>query len=334
MPPDAGESHANEPFGFEHDPVMVVEVVEMFAPVPAGVLVDATVGGGGHALALLESRDDVSLVGLDRDDRALRAAGAVLAGFGDRVTLRRARFDAMARELEALGHAEVSGVLFDLGVSSPQLDVAERGFSYRHPGPLDMRMDDREARTADDVVNHYPERELTQVLRCYGDERHAARIARAIVAARPITTTTELAEVVRDAIPAATRRTGGHPAKRSFQAIRIEVNRELDVLPGSLDAAIGLLGEGGRCAVLTYHSGEDRIVKDAFRRATGGDVAPPPGLPVEPEPAPLRLVHRRPLRPGATEIRRNPRAESARLRAVERVTSTTSHQDRTRVVEG
>jgi 16S rRNA (cytosine1402-N4)-methyltransferase len=312
---------------------MVTEVVEMFAPVPTGVLVDATVGGGGHAQALLESRDDVSLVGLDRDDRALRAARDALARFGARVTLRRSRFDAVARELAALGHAEVSGVLFDLGVSSPQLDVAERGFSYRHAGPLDMRMDDRDTRTADEVVNRYSEGELTAVLRRYGDERHATRIARAIVAARPIETTTELADVVRDAIPAATRRQGGHPAKRSFQAIRIEVNRELDLLPDALEAAIDLLGVGGRCAVLTYHSGEDRIVKDAFRRATGGDTSPPPGLPVEPQPAPVRLVHRRALRPGAVEVRRNPRAESARLRAVERVTSTTSHQDRTRVVE-
>jgi 16S rRNA (cytosine1402-N4)-methyltransferase len=305
--------------GFRHLPVMVHEVVALFDPVPAGLLVDATLGGGGHARALLAARDDVDLLGLDRDAVAIAAAGPVLEPFGDRVALRRARFDQLADELASLGRPEVSGVLFDLGVSSPQLDVADRGFSYRHDGPLDMRMDDRDSQQADDIVNGYTERELADVLRRYGDERHAGRIARAIVAARPVRTTSELAEIVRDAIPAAARRTGGHPAKRTFQALRIEVNRELAILPDALQQAIDALAEGGRCAVLTYHSGEDRIVKDTFVRATGGDVSPPAGLPVEPTEGPLRFVAKRAQRPSADETAANPRAESARLRAVERV---------------
>jgi 16S rRNA (cytosine1402-N4)-methyltransferase len=298
---------------------MEQEVVALFQPVPAGLLVDATVGGGGHARALLSARDDVDLLGLDRDAVALAAAAPVLAPFGDRVTLRRARFDQLADELTAVGRSEVSGVLFDLGVSSPQLDVADRGFSYRHDGPLDMRMDDRDRQRADDVVNGYSERELADVIRRYGDERHAARIARAIVAARPIHTTTALADIVRDAIPAAARRTGGHPAKRTFQALRIEVNRELAILPDALQQAIDALAEGGRCAVLTYHSGEDRIVKDSFVRATGGDVTPLAGLAVEPIDGPIRFVSRRARRASDAERSANPRSESARLRAVERV---------------
>jgi 16S rRNA (cytosine1402-N4)-methyltransferase len=304
---------------FRHEPVMVDEVAELFSPVPGGVLVDATVGGGGHARAVLESRSDLSLLGLDRDERALSASAARLAPYGDRVRLRRARFDELATELAAMGGADVSGVLFDLGVSSPQLDEADRGFSYRQPGPLDMRMDTRQARRAHDVVNGYDEERLVRVIRAHGDERFARRIARAIVAARPIEDTAQLADVVRDAIPAAARRRGGHPAKRTFQAIRIEVNDELDVLAPALDQAIDALATGGRCAVLTYHSGEDRIVKEAFRRATGEDRPAPAGLPVEPEPADVRLVWRRARRPSAPEIARNPRAESARLRAVERV---------------
>lgn len=304
---------------FRHLPVMEDEVVALFQPVPAGLLVDATVGGGGHARALLASRDDVDLLGLDRDATALAAAAPALAAFGDRVTLRRARFDQLTDELATLGRPEVSGVLFDLGVSSPQLDVADRGFSYRHDGPLDMRMDDRDSQRADDIVNGYDERQLADVIGRYGDERHAGRIARAVVAARPVRTTTELAEIVRDAIPAAARRTGGHPAKRTFQALRIEVNRELAILPDALQQAIDALAAGGRCAVLTYHSGEDRIVKDTFVRATGGDVTQPAGMPVEPVEGPVRFVSRKAGRATDAERAANPRSESARLRAVERV---------------
>lgn len=299
---------------------MVDEIVAALAPVPPGVLVDCTVGGGGHAAALLAAHPHLRLVGLDRDDAALAAAGEVLAPFGDRVTLRRARFDQLTTTLEDLGHDHAAAVLFDLGVSSPQLDVAERGFSYRQEGPLDMRMDRRQRRTAADVVNGYDERGLAHVLRTYGDERFATRIARAIVAARPLSTTTELADVVREAIPAPARRQGGHPATRTFQAIRIEVNEELAILADSLDQAIDFLAPGGRCAVLAYHSGEDRVVKERFRHHATGGVEPPPGLPLPPgvEPA-VRLVRSVRKQPTATEAEANPRARSARLRVVEKL---------------
>jgi 16S rRNA (cytosine1402-N4)-methyltransferase len=222
-----------------------------------------------------------------------------------------------------LGHNTVAGVLFDLGVSSPQLDRPERGFTYREAGPLDMRMDPRTALTAADVVNEYDERDLARVLREHGDERFASRIARAIVAARPVMTTTDLAEIVRDAIPAPARRTGGHPAKRSFQAIRIEVNAELDILADALDQGIEVLVPGGRIAVLSYHSGEDRIVKERLREAASTGVTPPPGLPVEPESLGhrprLRLLKRGAWKPTPAEIAENPRSQSARLRAGERL---------------
>lgn len=299
---------------------MVTEIVSALAPVPPGVLLDATVGGGGHAGALLEAHPHLELVGIDRDDLALAAAAASLERFTDRVTLRRARFDQLTTILQDLGHGSASAVLFDLGVSSPQLDLAERGFSYRHEGPLDMRQDRRQRRTGADVVNSYPTDDLARVLRNYGDERFATRIARAIVAARPLATTTELADVVRDAIPAAARRTGGHPAKRTFQAVRIEVNDELTILADSLDQAIDFLAPGGRCAVLAYHSGEDRIVKERFRHHSTGGVEPIPGLPLPDgvEPA-VRLVRGVPRTPRAEELQANRRAESARLRVAEKL---------------
>jgi 16S rRNA (cytosine1402-N4)-methyltransferase len=316
---------------------MVAEIVEAFAPVPDGLLLDATVGGGGHAAALLAARDDLRLLGLDRDPVALEAAATVLDGFGDRVHLRRARFDALGdavdEELASVGADEpggptagggsLVGALFDLGVSSPQLDVPGRGFSYRHDGPLDMRMGPDARRTADDVVNTYPLDRLAQVLRRFGDERFATRIARAVVAARPVRSTGHLAEVVRSAIPAATRRTGGHPATRTFQAIRIEVNEELSQLPGALHSALERLSPGGRCAVLSYHSGEHRIVAEAFRQVTAVGAAAPPGLPVEPPPAPFRPVGRA-RRPSPQEVLANRRAEAARLRIVERAATDTA----------
>ncbi len=323
--------HSTEVPAFHHRPVMVDEVVDLFAPVPAGLWVDATVGGGGHARAVLESRSDLRLLGLDRDRDALTAAATNLADLGDRVILRRCRFDGLRSALDELDEAEVAGVLFDLGVSSPQLDRAERGFSYRAEGPLDMRMDQRDVRTAAEVVNTYAEADLARVLRTFGDERFARRIAAAIVAARPVATTGELAEIVRDAIPAAARRTGGHPATRTFQAIRIEVNEELDVLAPSLEQAIEVLAEGGRCGVLTYHSGEDRIVVNVFRHAAGEDQEIPAGFPVEPAASRVRHVSRRARRPSSDEVQANPRAASARLRAVEHVTSTTSPSDAARV---
>jgi 16S rRNA (cytosine1402-N4)-methyltransferase len=299
---------------------MVDEVVGALLPVPPGVLVDATVGGGGHAGALLAAHPGLVLVGLDRDDAALEAAGRALAPYGDRVTLRKARFDALTETLEELGHANATAVLFDLGVSSPQLDVAERGFSYRNDGPLDMRMDRSQLRTADDIVNRYDERGLADVLRRYGDERFATRIARAIVAARPVRSTGELAEIVRGAIPAAARRTGGHPARRTFQALRIEVNDELTILAGSIDQAIDFLAPGGRCAVLSYHSGEDRVVKERFRHHATGGFTPPRGLPRPEGMEPVvKLVRGVAKTPTASELAANRRAESARLRVVEKL---------------
>jgi len=309
---------------FLHIPVMAEEVVELFRPVPPGVIVDATVGGGGHARRLLEARPDVRILGLDRDPRAVAAAAAHLAPFADRVTLVRSRFDHLGQIMSdlAIRDDELSGVLFDLGVSSPQLDEPERGFSYRWDSPLDMRMDPDDPWSAGDVVNGYQEAELAHVLAAYGDERYARRIAKAVVEARPIETTAELADIVARAIPAAARRRGGHPAKRTFQAIRIEVNRELDILPGALDRAIEKTRAGGRIVALAYHSGEDRIVKDRFRHAATGGCTCPPGLPcVCDAVATVRLIRPGALKPQAAEVAMNRRAESARLRAVEKLAS-------------
>jgi 16S rRNA (cytosine1402-N4)-methyltransferase len=311
---------SDEPQGFEHRPVMVDEIVALFEPVPAGLVLDATVGGGGHASAVLDSRPDLVLLGLDQDADAVAAATSRLAPFGDRATIRHARFDELTEVVAELGGLDVVGVLFDLGVSSPQLDRTDRGFSYRNDAPLDMRMDRRSARSAADVVNTYPEADLARVLRTYGDERYARAIARAVVAARPLRTTTELAEVVREAIPAPARRRGGHPATRSFQAIRIEVNQELAILPDAIDQAVTLLVPGGRCAVLTYHSGEDRIVKERFLVAESGGCTCPPHLPCVCGAVPkVRILRRGGWTPRPVEIEANRRAESARLRAVERL---------------
>jgi 16S rRNA (cytosine1402-N4)-methyltransferase len=313
---------AEETPPFAHAPVMRDEITELFRPVPAGLVIDATLGGGGHARALLEAHPHVRILGLDQDADARRAAARELAPFGERVRIVATRFDRLSAVVEEIGNETVTGVLFDLGVSSPQLDRPDRGFSYRAPGPLDMRMDPSAPLTADHVVNTYDPDRLAGVLRAGADERFASRIARAIVAARPLRTTTELAGVVRDAIPAATRRRGGHPAKRTFQAIRIEVNDELRVLSEALVQAIDLLAPGGRLAATAYHSGEDRIVKDLLRRESTPAVVPPPGLPVEPErlgpPPRLRLLKRGAWTPSAAEAAANPRAESARLRAAER----------------
>ena len=303
---------------FEHRPVMADEVVELFAPVPAGVVVDATVGGGGHAAALLSAHGHLRLVGIDRDEEALAAADRMLAPFGPRVVaLHHGRFDELAA---VVGDAPVTGVLFDLGVSSPQLDRPERGFSYRADGPLDMRMDRSQRRTAADIVNTEDEATLARLVAASGERRFARRIARRIVAARPITTTGQLAEVVRAAIPAAARRTGGHPARRVFQAVRMAVNDELEVLGPAIDAAIARLAPSGRCVVLAYHSGEDRIVKERFLAAATGDCVCPPGLPCACGAVPLvRLLNRGARKPSPAETAANPRAESARLRACERL---------------
>jgi 16S rRNA (cytosine1402-N4)-methyltransferase len=312
---------------FPHEPVMTDEVVGLLAPVPPGLVLDTTVGGGGHSAALLAADPALTVLGLDRDPAAVAAASEVLSAFGSRAVIRQSRFDALAEVVAdvqtalrtPLDQRGLSGVLFDLGVSSPQLDVAERGFSYRRDAALDMRMDPTSGLTAADVVNQYPEDELVELFTDNGEGRFARRIARAVVAARPVTTTGQLADVVRAAIPAATRRTGGHPARRVFQAIRIAVNEELDQLGRALDDALTLLRPGGRCVVISYHSGEDRLVKTTFTRAATDDCRCPPGLPcvcgADPQ---FRLVTRGARRPSEDEVARNRRAEAARLRVIER----------------
>jgi len=305
---------------FDHTPVMVDRITDLFASVPAGTVVDATVGGGGHAEALLTAHPHLRVLGFDQDPVALDASARRLAPFGDRVALERTRFDHLTSVVARLGVAPLSGVLFDLGVSSPQLDQGERGFSYRNDGPLDMRMDPSSALTADDVVNAWTVEELTEVLQRFGDERFASRIARAIVAARPVSSTAALAELVRTAIPAAARRRGGHPATRTFQAVRIAVNAELDILPSAIDQAIAALAPGGRIAVLAYHSGEDRIVKERLRHGEDGGCTCPPRLPCAcGAQRQLRLLKRGAWKASDEETERNPRASSARLRAAEKL---------------
>ncbi|MBA2607754.1 MAG: 16S rRNA (cytosine(1402)-N(4))-methyltransferase RsmH [Actinobacteria bacterium] len=305
---------------FAHVPVMADEVVELFAPVPDGRVVDATLGGAGHAVAILDAHPGLSIIGIDRDPDAIHAAEARLAPYGDRASVHRARFDALADVVAADGGGPVSGVLFDLGVSSPQLDHGERGFAFRNDGPLDMRMDPTTGRSAADLVNEDSVESLTRILRDGGETKWASRIARAIVNARPITTTGELAEIVRSAIPAAARRTGGHPATRAFQSLRIAVNDELAILPGTIDDAIAALAPSGRCVVLAYHSGEDRIVKQRFNEAVTGGCACPPSLPcVCGAEAKVKLVFRGAKKAAPEELERNLRAQSARLRACEAV---------------
>lgn len=312
---------------YAHEPAMVDLVVELFAPVPAGLLIDATVGGGGHAAALLEAHAHLSLIGLDRDPDAVLAAGRRLAPFGERAVVRQGRFDRLAEVLSDAPQAAASGVLFDLGVSSAQLDRPERGFSFRHEGPLDMRMDPAQPTSAAEIVNQTGADELARIIGGFGDERFARRIAQAIVAARsgasrPIETTGQLAEIVRAAVPSPARRRGGDPARRTFQALRIAVNEELAILADALDQAIDLLLAGGRCVVLAYHSGEDRIVKERFRHAATGGWRGPPGLPPPPDVHPtVSLLRRGAWRPSAAEIAANPRVEAARLRAVQKLGS-------------
>jgi 16S rRNA (cytosine1402-N4)-methyltransferase len=299
---------------------MGAEVVELMLPTPAGLLVDGTVGGGGHASLLLDARADWRYLALDRDADALAAARSHLARFGDRVEYVQAEFGHLAEVVGERG--DVVGLLLDLGVSSAQLDRPERGFSYRFDAPLDMRMDARSPLTAADVVNEYDEDELASLIATNGEERYARRIARQIVRGRPLVTTRELADAIARAIPGRARRRGLHPARRTFQAIRMEVNRELANLADGLDDAVRIVSPDGRIVVLSYHSLEDRIVKERFATWSGArQPAPPRGLPVEPVPAtPLvRLLTARPLRPRPVEIAANPRAESARLRAVQRL---------------
>ncbi len=304
---------------FDHVPVMGREVVELFLPVPTGTIVDATVGGGGHAALLLEARPDIRLLGVDRDADAVAAARGRLGHFGDRVEVVQGRFGALRELIPEHDEGNVIGVLFDLGVSSAQLDRPERGFSYRFDAPLDMRMDATQTLTAADVVNDYEPARLASVIARFGEERFATRIAAAIVASRPVHSTRELADIVKRAIPAATRRRGPHPARRTFQAIRMEVNQELPDLASGLDDAVHLVGPGGRIEVLAYHSLEDRMVKQRFR-ALSSQPELPRRLPVRDTgpAAPFRLVTRGARRPSPEEVHTNPRAESARLRVIER----------------
>jgi len=315
----------------QHVPVLAGRVTALLAPVLAAegaVLVDATLGRAGHARALLEACPGLLLIGIDADAAAIEAAGERLAPFSGRVTLKHARYDEIPAILAAIEDSgaiapdRVLGLLFDLGVSSPQLDDPERGFAYARDAPLDMRMDRTAERTAADVVNGYPAAELARVLRDYGEERFARRIADAVVRERdraPITSTQRLSAIVKDAIPAATRRTGGNPAKRTFQALRIEVNDELGTLRRALPAALDLLAVGGRVVVLAYHSLEDRIVKRELVRRAADQT--PPGLPVPASAATpqFRLLTRGAERPGSDEVSSNPRAASVRLRAAERI---------------
>ncbi len=326
----------DSPPEFHHVPVLRDEVVAAFAPVPPGWVVDGTVGGAGHARAILDAHPHLSVLGLDRDPDAVAVATARLAPYGDRALVVHERFDRLHDAMNILRRflsgtstsasadeapTGLSGVLLDLGVSSPQLDRGARGFSYRHGGPLDMRMDPTSGTSAADLVNDADEAELVRILRRFGDERHAPRIARAIVASRPIRTTEALAEVVRDAIPAAARRTGGHPATRTFQALRIEVNDELGQLERTLGDALDLLVPGGRAAVITYHSGEDRIVARRFRDVAADNCVCPPGAGAcRCGGAPsVKLVPRKAVTASEDEIAANPRARSARLRVVEQL---------------
>jgi 16S rRNA (cytosine1402-N4)-methyltransferase len=298
---------------FAHVPVMKAETLDAIAPVANGLVIDTTLGGAGHTRAILDTFPGVTILGLDRDPFAIAAATARLVSYGDRAIVRQCRYDDIIAAVAAQSNGlPVMAVFFDLGVSSAQLDLAERGFSYRNDAPLDMRMDTTQGITAADVCNTYSERDLSRVLHVYGDEKFSGRVARAIIAHRPLTNTVQLAEIVTNAIPAATRRTGGHPAKRTFQALRIEVNDELRVLERALDAALDVLAPGGRCIVLSYHSGEDRIVKDRFRLAETGGCSCPSGLPCVCGALPRgRMLRRGVTRPTEAEIASNPRAASA-----------------------
>ncbi len=308
---------------FLHQPVLLEEVLAWLNPKSGGTYVDCTVGGGGHSAAILESSGpDGRLIGLDQDPHALEAAARRLASYGKRVTLVRENFIHLPRVLAELGIPAVNGILFDLGVSSPQLDVPERGFSYLHEGPLDMRMDPSLHRTAADLINNLGEKELAGIIARYGEERWAKKIASFIVRKRqhqPIKTTSQLVEVIKEAIPAKSRRSGPHPARRTFQALRIAVNRELEILPEALRQAVDLLLPEGRILVITFHSLEDRIVKNVFRQLASPCVCPPrfPRCVCGQKPL-LRVLTPRGVLPSEREVNLNPRARSARLRVAEK----------------
>lgn len=309
---------------FSHVSVLLKETVEQLNIRPDGIYVDGTLGGGGHAYEVLRRLSPKGrLIGIDQDADAIKAAGERLLEFGSRVTIVRSNYCNMRLELQKLGIDRVDGILLDLGVSSFQLDSAERGFTYREDAPLDMRMDRRQAKTARDIVNEYSEQELFRVIRDYGEDKFAKNIAKHIAAARaikPIETTGELVEIIRRAIPAKVRMNGGHPAKKTFQAIRIELNGELEVLKNSLDDMIDLLKPGGRICVITFHSLEDRMVKTIFK-TNENPCTCPSNFPVcvcgnKPKG---RLAVKKPIVPGEEELTKNKRSKSSKLRVFERI---------------
>ena len=300
---------------FSHVSVLLNETIEQLHIRPDGIYVDGTLGGGGHSYEICRRLSEKGrLVGIDQDADAIEAAGKRLEEFRDRVTIVRNNYCDMRQVLQKLGIEKVDGIVLDLGVSSYQLDAAERGFTYRVDAPLDMRMDQRQTKTAKDIVNGYSEEALYRVIRDLGEERFAGNIAKHIVAARakkPIETTGELTEIIRSAIPAKLRAVGGHPAKRTFQAIRIELNHELEVLKSSLDDMIDLLNPGGRICVITFHSLEDRIVKTIFKTNENPCTCP--------SSFPVCVCGKKPILPGEEELERNKRAKSAKLRVFERI---------------
>jgi 16S rRNA (cytosine1402-N4)-methyltransferase len=324
------DPHQAKPTSERHVPVLRDRCISLLAPGfdaarsrgGTPVVIDATLGMGGHAEAMLQRFGDLHLIGIDRDEEALALAGARLSPFANRIDLVHAVYDEIPEVLEDLGFTEVHGVLMDLGVSSLQLDERERGFAYSFDAPLDMRMDTSRGQTAADVVNNYSEEDLVRIIRKWGEEKFAGRIANRIVTARagkPFTTTGELVDQIRDVVPAGAAKSGGHPAKRTFQALRIEVNEELDVLERAIPAAISAIAVGGRVVVMSYHSLEDKIVKGFFQ--AGSKSSAPLGFPVELEEhkAELKTLTKGTEVPTPAEIAENPRAASARLRAVERI---------------
>ena len=308
---------------FSHKSVLLNETIEGLKIKPDGIYVDGTLGGGGHSFEIAARLNEKGrLVGIDQDEAAIEAAGNRLSEFGSRVTIVRSNYRNTKSVLASLGITGIDGMMLDLGVSSYQLDTEERGFSYRFDTPLDMRMDQRQSLTAKNIVNEYSETELFHVIRDYGEDKFAKNIARHIVKAREtkaIETTGELNEIIRAAIPAKMRAEGGHPSKRTFQAIRIECNRELEVLKESLDELIGLLNPGGRLCIITFHSLEDRIVKTAFKRAENPCTCPP-NFPVCVcgRTSLGRVVSSKPILPGEEELLENARSKSAKLRIFEK----------------
>ncbi|MCI9148223.1 MAG: 16S rRNA (cytosine(1402)-N(4))-methyltransferase RsmH [Hungatella sp.] len=308
---------------FEHKSVLLEETVDSLQVKPGGIYVDGTLGGGGHAFRVCESLGEGGrLIGIDQDEDALKAAAARLEVYKDKVTVVKRNYEQIKEVLGELGISKVDGICLDLGVSSYQLDTPERGFTYREDAPLDMRMDRDGEKTAAHVVNQYSEAELYRVIRDYGEEKFAKNIAKHIVKARekgPLRTTGELTEIIRAAIPARARAVGGHPAKRTFQALRIEVNQELEVLRNSIDTMIGLLNPGGRLAVITFHSLEDRIVKTKFRENENPCICPPDfPVCVCGRKSMGRVVTRKPVIPTEEEVEENKRSKSSKLRVFER----------------